>query len=95
MARGHHETSSCASSASASPERCFFLGLGGWRVLSGLRVLGVNLLGRFLSSRELNVKYVALGTLQQVVKVDSKAVMRHRDTLLECLKVGGGKAECA
>ncbi|PHJ25424.1 adaptin n terminal region domain-containing protein [Cystoisospora suis] len=52
----------------------------------GLRVLGVNLLGRFLSSRELNVKYVALGTLQQVVKVDSKAVMRHRDTLLECLK---------
>ncbi|EPT25894.1 adaptin n terminal region domain-containing protein [Toxoplasma gondii TgCatPRC2] len=52
----------------------------------GLRVLGVNILGRFLSSRELNVKYVALGTLQQVVRVDSKAVMRHRDILLDCLK---------
>ncbi|KAL8431574.1 hypothetical protein Efla_000620 [Eimeria flavescens] len=53
---------------------------------SGLRVLGLNVLGRFLSSREQNLKYVALETLQELQKTDSAAVARHRDTLLDCLK---------
>lgn len=54
----------------------------------GLRVLGLNILGRFLSSREQNLKYVALETLQELLKTDSSAVNRHRDTLLDCLKDG-------
>ncbi|KAL8452302.1 hypothetical protein Emag_002421 [Eimeria magna] len=53
-----------------------------------LRVLGLNVLGRFLSSREQNLKYVALETLQELLKTDSAAVTRHRDTLLDCLKDG-------
>ncbi|CDJ68618.1 gamma-adaptin, putative [Eimeria necatrix] len=52
----------------------------------GLRVLALNILGRFLSSREQNLKYVALETLHQLLRTDSSAVTRHRDTLLECLK---------
>lgn len=56
-------------------------------VSKGLRVLGLNILGRFLSSREQNLKYVALETLQQLLKTDTAAVNRHRDTLLDCLKV--------
>ncbi|CDJ59151.1 gamma-adaptin, putative [Eimeria maxima] len=54
----------------------------------GLRVLAVNILGRFLSSREPNLKYVALDTLQQLLHKDAAAVMKHRETLLECLKDG-------
>ena len=41
---------------------------------SGLRVLGINILGRFLLSRDNNIRYVALATLQRVVTVDMKAI---------------------
>jgi AP-1 complex subunit gamma-1 len=53
---------------------------------SGLRVLGVNILGKFLSNRDNNIRYVALNTLVKVVAVEPQAVQRHRNTILECLR---------
>lgn len=53
---------------------------------SGLRVLGVNILGKFLTNRDNNIRYVALNTLIRVVAVEPNAVQRHRNTILECLR---------
>lgn len=52
----------------------------------GLRVLGINILGRFLMNRENNVRYVALQQLQKVVEIDYNAVQRHKNTITDCLK---------
>ena len=42
--------------------------------IGGLRVLAVNILGRFLANKDNNVRYVALNTLAKVVAVDTQAV---------------------
>ncbi len=53
---------------------------------SGLRVLGVNILGKFLANKDNNIRYVALNTLSKVVAVEPSAVQRHRNTILDCLR---------
>ncbi|KAL3907913.1 MAG: hypothetical protein SGILL_008681, partial [Bacillariaceae sp.] len=68
----------------------------------GLRVLAVNILGRFLLNRDNNIRYVALNTLSRCIKEQqqtddgtvptesantaSAALQKHRNTVVDCLK---------
>eukprot|EP00542_Grammatophora_oceanica_P002838 CAMPEP_0194062116 /NCGR_PEP_ID=MMETSP0009_2-20130614/76531_1 /TAXON_ID=210454 /ORGANISM="Grammatophora oceanica, Strain CCMP 410" /LENGTH=943 /DNA_ID=CAMNT_0038713711 /DNA_START=74 /DNA_END=2905 /DNA_ORIENTATION=+ len=63
-----------------------------------LRVLAVNILGRFLLNRDNNIRYVALNTLSRCIKEQqgrddegaansaAAALQRHRTTIVDCLK---------
>eukprot|EP01120_Amphizonella_sp_Union-15-10_P006524 TRINITY_DN2106_c0_g9_i1.p1 TRINITY_DN2106_c0_g9~~TRINITY_DN2106_c0_g9_i1.p1 ORF type:complete len:516 (+),score=92.81 TRINITY_DN2106_c0_g9_i1:159-1706(+) len=53
---------------------------------NGLRILAVNILGRFLMNRDNNSRYVALNTLCKVVGIEPEAVQRHRNMIVDCLK---------
>jgi AP-1 complex subunit gamma-1 len=53
---------------------------------SALKVLGVNILGKFLANKDNNIRYVALNTLVKVVAIEPNAVQRHRNTILDCLR---------
>ncbi|KAM9201937.1 LOW QUALITY PROTEIN: AP-1 complex subunit gamma-like 2 [Dugong dugon] len=53
---------------------------------SGLRVLAVNILGRFLLNSDKNVRYIALTSLLRLVQSDHGAVQRHWPTVVECLQ---------
>ncbi|KAI5966704.1 APL4 [Candida pseudojiufengensis] len=53
-----------------------------------LKILGVNILGKFLSTKDNNTRYVALDTLLSIVNIEPLAVQRHRSTIINCLTDG-------
>ncbi|ODQ78411.1 hypothetical protein BABINDRAFT_162641 [Babjeviella inositovora NRRL Y-12698] len=55
---------------------------------SALRVLGINILGKFLGTKDNNTRYVALNTLLTVLHSEPQAVQRHRSTIVHCLSDG-------
>lgn len=56
-----------------------------FRSENSLRVLAINILGRFLLNSDKSIRYVGLLTLVRTIQRDMTAVQRHRITILECL----------
>ena len=54
---------------------------------TSLKDLGINILGKFLSNKDANSRYVSLYSLQKVLKHNIEAVQKHRNIILDCLKV--------
>ncbi|GMM27384.1 Apl4 protein [Martiniozyma asiatica (nom. inval.)] len=52
---------------------------------SSLKVLGINILSKFLSQKDNNIRYVALDTLLSVIEFEPLAVQRHRSLIVKCL----------
>lgn len=48
--------------------------------------MAVNIMGRFLTNKDNNIRYVALNTLAKMVSVDTQAVQRHRNIIVDCVK---------
>ena len=53
---------------------------------SGMKSLSNNILGKFLSSNDYNLKYIALNTLKDVARKDLASVQKLRAVILEFLK---------
>ncbi|KAK8793438.1 hypothetical protein WA158_004797 [Blastocystis sp. Blastoise] len=52
----------------------------------GQIILAGNILGKFLTSSDNNIRYVALSMLRVMVDIDHQAVSRYRNTIIACLK---------
>lgn len=52
---------------------------------SSLKVLGSSILGKFLSSKDNNYKYIALDSLYDIARTDINSVQRHKNVILEYL----------
>ncbi|ODV58103.1 AP-1 complex subunit gamma [Ascoidea rubescens DSM 1968] len=55
------------------------------RTSNSLKILGINLLGKFLTLKDNNIKYISLNTLLTVVKLEPKTVQRHQAIIVNCL----------
>ena len=53
---------------------------------SGLNSLCSTILGRFLTHKDNNYKYIALNTLLVLAATDINSVQKHKTVILECMK---------
>ena len=89
--RSSFSASASASSASVASASASAAAAGSRLLADGgasLRVLAVGVLGRFLSSRDHNLRYVALDALSRVAAREPAAVQRHRSTVVACVRDG-------
>lgn len=52
----------------------------------GLRSMAINQLGKFLVSKDNNLRYVALHTMSKVAEQEASIISRHLNTIVSCLK---------
>lgn len=62
----------CSGNLAAPLPNCASQTIMAVESIGGLRVLAVNILGRFLANKDNNIRYVALNTLAKVVSVDTQ-----------------------
>lgn len=53
-----------------------------------LKILAINILGKFLTTKDNNTRYIALNTLLKVINIEPQAVQRHRSIIVGCLNDG-------